>query len=278
MPNLKFTKMNGAGNDFILIDKDLNPKVKLSSKAISEMCNRKKGIGADGLLLIDKHTKYDFKLKYYNSDGEIGSLCGNGSRCAISYAVSEYKIKSDIVKFLCDGIVYKGESLNKNLIKFYLPKPSKVDLFIQIKSKNFTVVGSYVDSGSPHVVIVWDDIKKIVKGNFSNFDLSKLGKEVRFAKQFSPKGTNANIVKIEKNKIKIRTYERGVEDETLACGTGAVAASVVLSRKFGIKSPIIFNTKGGDILQISFNVKDKKINQISLLGPAKINYTGNYIL
>lgn len=270
--------MNGAGNDFILIDKVLNPKVKLSSKAIFEMCNRKKGIGADGVLLIDKQIKYDFKLKYYNSDGKIGSLCGNGSRCAISYAVSEYKIKSDIVKFLCDGIVYKGESLNKYLIKFYLPKPSKIDLFIQIKSKNYKVVGSYVDSGSPHVVIIWDDIKKMVKGKFSNFEFSKLGKGIRYAEQFSPKGTNVNIVKIEKNKIKIRTYERGVEDETLACGTGAVAAAVVLSRKFGIKFPIILNTKGGDILQVGFIVKDKKINQILLLGPAKINYTGNYIL
>ena len=145
--------MNGAGNDFILIDKVLNPNIKLSDKIISEMCKRAVGIGADGVLLINKHNKYDFKLKYYNSNGKVGSLCGNGSRCAISYVASNYKIKNNEIIFVCDGKTYSGELLKKNLIKFHLHNPIDIKLSIEIKTNNYKVSGSYVDTGSPHVVI-----------------------------------------------------------------------------------------------------------------------------
>lgn len=268
--------MNGAGNDFILIDKVLNPKIKLTAKIISKMCKREIGIGADGVLLIDKHNKYDFNLKYYNSNGKVGSLCGNGSRCAISYAASNYKIKNSKVKFLCSGKIYSGEVLRMNLIKFHLHKPTDIKISIVIKTRNYKIKGSYVDTGSPHVVIFWDDIKKIIKSNFNKFDITKIGREIRNSKQFAPNGTNVNFVKIGKGVVKIRTYERGVEAETLACGTGAVAATVVLSQKFGSKSPIKFQTKSSKTLQVDFLLKKNEISKISLTGPAKINYIGTY--
>ncbi len=276
MSKLNFTKMNGAGNDFILIDKTKNTKLKLSKEFIEQICNRHKGIGADGVLVVKPNNNYRFKLDYYNSDGSTGTLCGNGARCAIKYILDNYKVKKNKIKFFFNNEVYKGYVGNNENITFVLNVTDNVQQNLQIEINGSIILGDFINTGSPHVVINWDDIKSIIKDDFNSFNVKDFGRQIRFAKLFEPNGTNVNFIKLTKQKNYIRTYERGVEDETLACGTGVVAASIVALEIFKRKLPIDFYTYGGDTLTVDCKKIKQKKRKISLTGPAKINYIGTY--
>ncbi len=276
MAKLNFIKMNGAGNDFILIDKSKNIDLKLSKKLIKQICSRKRGIGADGVLIIKPGKKYDFKLEYFNSDASTGTLCGNGARCSIKYAADNYNIKMNTIRFFFNKHIYKGKVIDDENIKFFLDVNDNIKQNLQIKFGKQKIFGKFINTGSPHVVINWDDIKSIVKDDFNSFNVKDFGREVRFAKLFEPNGTNVNFIKLTKQKNYIRTYERGVEDETLACGTGVVAASIVALEVLKRKSPIEFSTYGGDTLKVDCKKIKQKKRKISLTGPAKINYIGIY--
>lgn len=273
--SILFTKMDGAGNDFILIDESLNKNFNISAEKIKQICDRRKGIGADGVLLIKENDKLNFELEYYNSDGSLGSLCGNGSRCAINYFY-EFKDKLTKVNFLCGIEIYSGEHLKKDIIKFYLKNPKNLQLNIPIKIGNKTILGSFIDTGSPHVIIFSSELNIKTRKDFNLFDVEKIGREIRFSKQFGKSGTNVNFLKITNSRIYIRTYERGVEAETLACGTGSVASSIITYYVKKIKPPLTLITFGKDKLVVDFSEKKGVINKISLTGPAKINYIGTY--
>jgi len=277
---IKFKKYSGAGNDFVLIDKSENSNLNLSSDLIVKICDRRNGIGSDGILFIVDDVETDFGLFYYNADGSLGSLCGNGSRCAIKYAYLSKKFKGSSTNFVCGNRHYKGEVFENGEVKFYLQNPTDLKMDLEIEAFNQKFDACFINTGSPHVVIKAENIIKkdedgsTKKYNISNLPVYKLGKELRYHKLFEPKGTNVNFIQIIDCKVHIRTYERGVEDETLACGTGSVASALICSITDGLKSPISLITKGNDELKVEFEKNDDLFFNIALIGPAKEIFSG----
>lgn len=276
MNTIKFIKMNGAGNDFILIDAKNNIELKLTKTLITSMCDRRTGIGADGILLIESSEKYDYNLIYFNSDGSLGSLCGNGSRCSLKYVSDNYLVNNSDIKFSCNNLIYSGSIVQNDLVQFNLNPPAIIKLDFPINFNGREIKSHFADSGSPHSVIFWDEIGDNKIKSYNNFNMREFGKSIRYAKEFMPQGTNVNLIHIEGDEVYIRTYERGVEDETLACGTGAVASAIILNLVKKISSPVTLNTFGNDKLTVNFIAESDKFNKITLTGPAKINYIGSY--
>jgi len=283
MKNISFTKMSGAGNDFILIDKSLNPGITLANGKISKLCDRRNGIGADGVIVIDNSTGYDFAMDYYNADGSTGTLCGNGARCSILFASNAGKFSGTKTNFLSNDIEYSGEVFENGLIKFNLRQPTDIRKEIIVKCKGRGIPASYIHTGSPHVVIAFDNLlenlkEEIDEKSFDKFPVVNIGREIRNLPEFASGGTNVNFIKVENNEVLIRTYERGVEDETLACGTGSVAAAIISYLKYGIQSPVTLITKGTEKLIVNFKVDDGNITNLSLTGPAKEIYKGEILI
>lgn len=280
MNEIYFYKLTGAGNDFVFIDMKQNPELTLTPLQIKKICDRRFGIGADGVIIIRDIKDYDFEMLYYNADGSTGSLCANGARCAIWFAGKTNRLKNGRAKFISNGVEYSGEVIRNELIKFNLNPPSKVKLNFRIKAANQLIKADYIDTGSPHVVIEISDVLKNSDIPFSNykniseFPVYQLGKEIRYHKDFAPDGTNVNFYLIEDEKIYIRTYERGVEDETLACGTGAVATAISVFVNKKISPPISLITWGGETLIVNFDVENQKVSNVTLTGPAKFVFEG----
>ncbi len=281
MQKLHFTKMSGAGNDFVLIDKNQNKSLSFGKKLIMSICDRRNGIGADGLISVTRSNKYDFSMQYFNADGSTGTLCGNGARCAIKFAEINGFTKNGNVEFLSNGKKYTGEVLKKGIVKFNLRKPKDLRKDFNIKIDDFDINASYIDTGSPHVVIFIEDIKKSNKNVFRNIrdvPVYDIGKKIRYFRYFQPKGTNVNFVQLKDNELNIRTYERGVENETLACGTGAVATAIISNLEKNLKPPVTLITKGGDNLIVDFNLSNGRYKDLSLTGPAKVVFDGELSL
>ena len=280
MQNVKFVKMTGAGNDFVVIDNKLNQGLSLSTLNIKELCDRRYGIGADGLITISDSGKYDFLMNYYNSDGSTGSLCGNGARCAIKYANDSERVKKADIKFLSNNAEYSGSVMPGEKYKLNLNSPENLKLNEEIEVFSDKIKYDFINTGSPHIVMDIDNLMnlKISDGiNFSNlndFPVYKLGKEIRYSKKFYPQGTNVNFISVSSDKIFIRTYERGVEDETLACGTGAVAAAIIGSINYKLTPPVHLITRSGEELIVDFGKDNKKYYDVSLTGPAVTVFSG----
>lgn len=250
---LCFYKYQGTGNDFILIDNRKQPGINYTTALIQHLCDRRFGIGADGLILLQNHQQYDFEMVYYNANASQ-SLCGNGSRCAVHLARSLNMIGTK-TRFLTINGVYQA-AIKDAIISLHLKdvpaiQPLGTDYF--------------VDTGSPHYVQLVDDVAKL--------DVMALGQSISNRQAFQKAGTNVNFVQVTgKNTIFVRTYERGVEAETLSCGTGAIAASLVAATK-GLMSPIAVATKGGQ-LQVCFKVSPQGFTAIHLIGPAVMSFQG----
>ena len=253
--NIKFSKYQGTGNDFIIINNLSNFFPKDDNKLISVLCNRKFGIGADGLILINKHSSLPFEMNYYNSDGFIGSMCGNGARCSVHFSYINNIIKSKTKFNAFDGI-HEG-IVNHDIINI-----SMSDVIGYEKYEDYL----FIDTGSPHLV-------KIVK-DVNNIDLINVSQKIQHNNQFK-KGVNVNFIsKSSDNSFQIRTYERGVEDETLSCGTGAVAAAIALNiLSLADNNEISLETKGG-LLNIKFRKSKDKYTDIYLSGKVKKVFDG----
>ncbi len=245
-----FSKYHGTGNDFIMID-DRNNKIlpKLSTKIINQLCTRRFGIGADGLILLKKDATLDFKMVYYNADGRESTMCGNGGRCLIHFAKSLNVFKSSCRFNAIDGL-HEGK-IEKE--KVFL-KMSDVSEVVK-KGKAYEV-----NTGSPHYI-------KFV-GTVAETDVFKLGKKIRNSKSYATDGINVNFVERTTRGITVRTYERGVEDETFSCGTGVVASTLatVIDKKLKGKK-LNIKTLGG-LLQVTFDKRDNGFENIWLIGPA----------
>lgn len=274
--------MSGAGNDFIVIDKNKNKGVSLNQKQISNLCSRRNGIGADGVILISNSKDSDFLMEYFNADGSTGSLCGNGARCAIQFASDSNKLKHSKASFNANNEKYSGEVVKKGIVKFELKPPSKVKLNFRIKAASQLIKSNFADTGSPHVVIEIEDVLALPKDlnsryrNIQNFPVLEIGKEIRYSKDFAPNGTNVNFIQLKNNEVLIRTYERGVEDETLACGTGSVAAAIITSAIKSLNPPLKIKTWGGDELIVDFQRIGDRFDRVSLTGPAKTIFSGEF--
>ncbi|MFV0346316.1 MAG: diaminopimelate epimerase [Bacteroidales bacterium] len=258
MQNIHFYKYQGAGNDFVLIDNRKGSFDRQNNTLVKAMCDRRFGVGADGLMLLNASDDYDFEMIYFNADGFEGTMCGNGGRCIVRFAHDLGMIGKS-----CRFIAVDGE---------HLAEVSDAD--INLKMIDIHIIDEYdegkffLDTGSPHVVIFVDDIDKI--------KIYEEGRNVRYADRFTPDGTNVNFVQIVGDSLKIATYERGVEDETLACGTGITAAAIAWMYRHDISKQVVnISAKGGNLL-VSAEKKDDKYVNVWLKGAAKRVFSGNF--
>lgn len=256
--NLPFYKYQGTGNDFILIDNRKNQFSLLTPSQIHQLCDRRFSIGADGLMLLNEKTGFDFEMKYYNADGKEGSMCGNGGRCMIKF-VYQLGMQREIYKFLAaDG-----------------PHEAEIDIdgIVSLKMKDVLSVkrihhNYMVDTGSPHYIKIVNDVM--------NLDVFKKGSEIRHSKEFEKDGINVNFVEQtpQSDKIIVRTYERGVEDETLSCGTGVTASALVCYHNENGFNEVEVKTLGG-ILTVEYDrVDEDRYENIWLCGPAEKSFEG----
>ena len=262
---LKFTKMNGAGNDFVLLD-NLDGQLALSAAQIANLCDRHRGVGADGVLIAEQPANgADFRMRYYNADGGEAEMCGNGARCFARY-VSRITGKQGAISFETPAGVICAECLGEN-VRLAMSEPRDLALDRRIDLPSGGVVAHSVNTGVPHAVVFVEDLEKT--------DVRGLGAALRYHPHFAPKGTNANFVQITgPAKADVRTYERGVEDETLACGTGVVAVALILHEKHGFSAPVSVRVRGGDTLLVSFEKAGGAYRNVSLTGPADFVFEG----
>ena len=259
---IQFSKYHGAGNDFILVD-NRNQEYTLDQELIAKLCERRYGIGADGLMILENSDSYDFNMRYYNSDGNEGSMCGNGGRCIVAFA-KDLGIIADITEFTAVDGLHKAK-INTSGINTYDISLNMNDVS-NIKEEDNIF---FLDTGSPHHIEFVDDVSKV--------DVYNKGKQIRYSDKYKANnGTNVNFIEVTASGLKIRTYERGVEDETHACGTGATAAAIA----FAIKNKeynkeIILEALGG-VLRLRFDFNNNIFNNIVLSGPTKLVFKGKY--
>ena len=253
-----FYKYQGTGNDFILIDDRANVFPLKDVSLVARLCDRRFGIGADGLILIQNAATSDFKMVYFNADGNESSLCGNGARCTIAFANFLNCIEDKTTFEAVDGL--HSAHIDGDIISLQMHDVSKIQAF-----ENHT----FLDTGSPHHVEMVEELK--------TFDVYGNGKRIREGSPYYMTGTNVNFVEqLAKDQFSIRTYERGVEDETLSCGTGATAVALAMyENKKTTATKIKINVQGG-VLEIQFEVTDKGYSQIFLSGPAEQVYSGTF--
>ena len=265
MNSITFSKMSGSGNDFIIID---NRRRNLDgidlSKFITAVCRRKISVGADGLILIEPSDKADFRWRFYNSDGSRAEMCGNGARCAARFAYVN-GIAGENLTFETDAGIVSGQiNADRTMVKMPDPRDLRLDYSIALADGPLTV--SSINTGVPHVVIMQDDIETV--------DVFGVGREIRRHEAYAPAGTNVNFICQQgPGKLAIRTYERGVEDETLACGTGSIASALICAIKLGWTSPINLVTRSQESLTIHFAQNSGIFDDVYLEGDARIIYT-----
>lgn len=282
MKNISYIKVNGAGNEFILIDEKENPSIELNKTEIEKICNRNVGLAADGVIILKDDDNSDFKMHYFNADGSTGSLCGNGARCAIKYAEMTNRVKSKTAVFNSNGQEYQGEILTEESVKFYLKDPTKIKTGFRVMAHNQLIKANFADTGSPHIIINIEDVLENPKNlksyhtDLETFPVVEIGQEIRNLPEFQPTGANVNFIQVENEFIKIRSFERGVEAETLACGTGAVAAAIILHILHKKNPPIKIITKSNAELIVNFEKENQRFTNLSLTGPVEIEHKGNY--
>jgi diaminopimelate epimerase len=264
---LEFTKMNGAGNDFVVAD-NRDRKISLTTEQVIKICDRHRGIGADGIMLLIPcdSKKADWAWDFYNADGSKAEMCGNGARCFARYIQrATGTTKNEITFETIAGIIhaaFQGERVMINLTK-----PQGLKLNEQVPLKNGVATVHSFNTGVPHAVL-------FVK-NADEAMVCPVGSELRYHAHFAPKGTNVNFVQLlDKNFIRVRTYERGVENETLACGTGVTASALVTARLHDFTSPVKVQVQGGDLLEINFDRSGEDFTNVRLTGPADFVFEG----
>jgi diaminopimelate epimerase len=266
MERIPFHKMSGSGNDFIIIDNRQGlVNFQPLEPFVVKVCRRKMSVGADGLILIEASDSVDFKWRFYNSDGSRAEMCGNGARCAARYAYLSGISGSQPV-FETDAGRVSAEIIGER-VKVRMTDPSAIteDLTLALNGGRRRVAS--VNTGVPHVVLETDDLE--------GEDVLGLGREIRRHEAFAPAGTNVNfMVGLGQQSIAVRTYERGVEDETLACGTGSIAAALVAAARYGLASPIDVRTRSGISLTIHFQRDGTRFSDVYLEGDARVVYTG----
>lgn len=276
---ITFTKMSGTGNDFIIVD-NRDQKIRKDQMAdlAAGICRRQFSVGADGLILIDNSDKADFRWHFYNADGSEAEMCGNGARCAARYAFAK-DIASANMHFETVAGLIEAQIIGKNA-KIRLTPPTDIVLSRSVDIDGNEKEIHSINTGVPHVV-------HFVDGN-GDTPVQEWGRHIRHHKLFDPVGTNVNFVQMPEDVLHVRTYERGVEDETKACGTGAVASAIIAALHGHVTSPVKVRTSGGDILTIHFSLIDvgdcqesdkalrheQRIADVYLEGPASFIYEG----
>lgn len=267
MKKLNFTKMVGSGNDFIVVELK-NLKTKELKNLAKNMCDRKFGIGADGMLVIEKSRIADIKMRIFNADGSEAEMCGNGARCVALWVSENLNIGTENLRIETKAGIIKAKVKKDNVkIKLTDPKAIKLDIPLRVNGRLIRV--NFINTGVPHAIVFVSGI--------DNIDVANIGGNIRRNARFAPAGTNVNFVEIKGNNlIRIRTYERGVEDETLACGTGSAAAALVFALKNNLEKLVRVTTQSAEQLKVYFRKEKNKFQDVWLEGSAKIVYKGEY--
>jgi diaminopimelate epimerase len=254
---IKFHKYQGTGNDFVMIDNRQGFFPKENIQLIEKLCDRRFGIGADGLILLENDTETDFRMVYYNSDGNESSMCGNGGRCLVAFAKSLNVINEETTFIATDGL-HHATILENGIVSLQM---KNVD---EVKIESDYV---FLNTGSPHHVTLVNDIE--------NYDVKTNGAKIRYSDLYGKAGSNVNFVsQLSDNHFRLRTYERGVEDETLSCGTGATATAIAMNAIGKTNSNAInINVEGGT-LKVSFEKTDKGYENVFLVGSANFVFEG----
>jgi diaminopimelate epimerase len=263
---LPFFKMHGGGNDFVLMDhrERCIPEAE-QSRFAQRVCAPRVGVGADGLIFIEDSSKADFRWRFFNADGSEAEMCGNGARCAARFAVMHGIAKPRLTFETLAGLI-EAEVMDHR-VRVAMADVGNLSLNLSIPLEKNSLEGHFLKVGVPHVVVP--------VGNLEEIPIREWGREVRFHRMFQPAGTNVNFIRPkDHHALEIRTYERGVEDETLACGTGAVAAALISASLGKVASPVAVHTRGGEILTVSFQLQGEKCSEVFLEGKALVVYQG----
>lgn len=263
---INFWKMNGAGNDFVVID-NRDGKYALSGGEIARLCDRHRGVGADGLLAVEPAEQgADYRMRYYNADGGEAEMCGNGARCFGRFANFLNGFSLEKVTFETPaGII--GASFQGDNVQIRMSEPFGLEQDLTLHAADEHLDVHFINTGVPHAVVFVGDIAEV--------PVKEWGAALRYHEHFAPKGTNANFVhRLGTSHIAIRTYERGVEDETLACGTGTVACAILHHLRTGHPAPILVEVRSGDTLEINFTKEGDTFKDVTLTGPAEIVFQG----
>ncbi len=254
---IKFYKYQGTGNDFVMIDNRQNTFPKNNTKLIERLCDRRFGIGADGLILLENDNSTDFKMVYYNSDGNESSMCGNGGRCLVAFAKKMNVINNETTFIATDGLHHATVSEN-GIVSLQMKDVDEVAIYSDYV---------FLNTGSPHHVALVDDLE--------HFDVATNGAKIRYSDLYGKAGSNVNFVKqISENHFAVRTYERGVEDETLSCGTGVTAVAIAMNATGKTSaSKIKLDVQGGK-LEVSFKKSNEVYSSVHLIGPATFVFEG----
>lgn len=267
---LQFVKMNGAGNDFVLLDNRAG-KLRLTREQVVQLCHRHRGVGADGLMLLVPCAsgKADWSWDFYNSDGSTAEMCGNGARCFARYVQRVTGASERLTFETLAGVIsaeFKGER-----VAIGLTAPHSLRLNEQVSLSGGVQTIHSLNTGVPHAVLFVEDADVAM--------VQPLGNEIRFHKHFAPKGTNVNFAQLlGAGRLRVRTYERGVEGETLACGTGVTASALIAARLHGLASPVQVQVQGGDLMEVSFRREGDGFADVRLTGPADFAFEGQISL
>jgi diaminopimelate epimerase len=264
---LEFTKMNGAGNDFLLLD-NRDGKIRLTPEQAARLCHRQRGVGADGILLLEagRSGQADWAWEFFNSDGSTAEMCGNGARCFARFIQRVAGSKGQTTFETGAGVItatFEGERVTVNLTQ---PKDLRLDRELQLGDGPQKVHS--INTGVPHAVVFVKDADRAM--------IREWGPEIRFHAEFAPRGTNVNFVQVlGPGQIRVRTYERGVEGETLACGTGVSAAALISARLHSFVAPVKVRVEGGEMLEVGFDQGEgEDFRNVRLTGPADFIFEG----
>jgi diaminopimelate epimerase len=271
---IEYQKYSGAGNTFLIVN-NLESDINVNGKLVTDLISIPGNENFDGVIFIEPSSIADYKMNYYNKDGTGDALCGNGLRCTARFIRDEKISYNDIVLIEAVDKIYDCRFIDDDEISVGFPPPNKVKFNFKIKV-HFEewwqlINASYVDVGSPHVIVFIDDIEKPKIYSLSEIPIDDWGRNLRMHKDFMPEGANAHFVKVvdaEKGMLEIRSFERGVEGETLACGTGSLSSAITSYAVKGVKLPIRLLTKSGETLTVDFKIEENKIRALRLKGGA----------
>jgi diaminopimelate epimerase len=283
--NHSFQRYTGAGNTFVVMNTYEDPLSLSRSEMralVQKLCSYKEGPGGDGLILINQSSTAPFRMDFYNPDGSTGMLCGNGARCAVRAARDYGLCESTNTSFEVLGSNNRAEILSSGLVKVYFQDPRVIRLNVSLDLGSGELLkGYYVDVGSQHFVIFFDDLKPLGEADIETMNIRHFGPSVRWHPEFARTGVNANFIEVredgEEKYLRIRTFERGVEGETLACGTGCMSAAIVAYRTGRItKTPIRLLTQSGEYVTVDFTQEGERITNLSLEGSAVKGEDGRF--
>ena len=265
---ISFTKASGAGNDFVIVNNFRGDLAVDPARFAPAVCDRHFGVGGDGLLVLEKSTRADFTMLYYNADGSSGGMCGNGGRCIARFALME-GVAGKNQRFEALDHIYDAE-VGEESVRLHMKDPVDIRPGLSFSFRGKHMKGAFLDTGAPHAVIFEEELESL--------NVMEIGRAIRHDPRFSPAGTNVNFVHIrDGSTVELRTYERGVESETLACGTGAVASGLVSSYLYPLSSPVSVAVRSGESLLVHFRRTGRTWTDVFLEGSAHMLFKGTLL-